>query len=682
MRKTQRLDTILKRRGWVSDAQIQRGLQQQHRGGRRWGSTLVELGIITETQLAEALAEQFGSPVWDPITAIPDPTALKLLPGPWAKKHGVMPLAYDPAQRALRVAMSDPNNIVISDEVKAKTGAKVLFVLAAPQVSLSRLWKQYYGLEPEPGEITGRGLALEFGFSAGKPEATLAGFDAGEATYSARVLLWLSQPFVAKLLRSMLEFERCLVGQWDGHTRPEGQWDYLIYDDDNSLCHPESLSKLKREMPRLQLVSRPSWTTSILRSPLSYERMRDGYLQLAEMVRQWTAPTLGVDGRDASRYALAMARLLPLTPLEVDTLLVACELLPLIQARVETAPEREALARELGCPFPLAEVVRAATQHFNQTGMSPGQSAPEAPFTARVYAVVDAFMRERRKHPLKTIEDTAMMSELFRAEAGKLYDPMAVEALLRVVREEVLEGYLPPGPMEVMLVSDRPVDWTLLHLAMENEGWRVVIAGGGAEARTLSMRRKPDAVVWAASGAIEWVRWQTQACPGIANFLILEEFDSALARAALESGYEDVWAGAWDAGVGVAKLRRASRRPVSPSPRSEAVTGTLSQLSIIDMVQILSAGTRSVKIELHHGPDTANVSLWQGQIRFAESGVLRGEDAVYQILAWADATFAFSPLESMPEQNCHLPNEAILLEGCRRIDEAKHAGEPQGAAIP
>lgn len=683
MKKTQRLDAILKRRGWVTDEQTQKGLRQQQRAGRRWGSTLVELGIISETQLVEALSEQFGTPAWDPASFTPDPAALRLFRESWLRKRGIMPLSFDPVERALRVAMSDPNNVVLSDEIRFHASAKSLQVLVAPQITLNRLWDKFYGTPSETSQAqeakSGKNappipqkLGIEFEFSSGKVP-TLDNLSTPEQRPTARVLLWLSQPFVAKLLRSLLEFERCQVTHWDGRTIPNEEWDYIVYDDDNALCHPDSLPRLKREMPRLQLVPRPSWTTALLRTPLSYERMRDGYLQLAEHSARWLTPGTAQGGGDATRYALAMSRLLPLTPFEVDTLMVACELAPLVFGRAATNPEREALTRELGCPYPVAELVRASAVSFDQSGISPGQTTAESPFAARVLTVVTAFLAERQSHPIGTIEEAGQFSELLRRESGKKYDPMAVEALLRVVREEILEGYLPPGPSEVMLVADRPIEWSHLTLLLENEGWRVVVAGGGSEARSLTERRRPDAVVWAASGALEWVRWQLQTAPGVANFLLLDEFDSSLARAALEAGFEDVWSGGWDAGIAAAKLRRAvERRPHAPS-KSQAVTGTLSQLSFIDMVQILAAGTRSVRIELHKGKANAKIILWQGQIKYAEAAGKMGEEAVYEILAWQDATFSFSPVETMPHANCRMPNEAMLLEGCRLMDEQKRS---------
>jgi len=682
MKKTARLDAILLRRGWVNEAQMVQGLKQQQRTGIRWGSALVQLGSITETQLAEALAEQYGTPIWDPVTVTPDDGALRLIRENWARAKGMVPLAYDPEQKSLRVAMADPLDVVVADEIRFHANVRTITILAAPQISLQRLWDRFYRrVSPEessgaPGHESPARLGLEFGFSAEKTATTEA--DAASAAKpAARVLLWLSQPFVAKLLKSLLEIERCHVSNWDGRTMPEGEWDYLIYDEDNALCNPDSLPRLKREIAHVQLIARPSWTTSLLRSPLSYERLRDGYLQLAACARRWTGPTGAGDDRLAPRYAVAMARILGLEPFEIDTLLAACELAPLVAARAQTPREQEILAQELGCPYPVVDVMRAAARRFDEIGLAPGRSAPDAPFTARVYAVVSAFLAARAEHPVTTIGAAGALAELLRQESGKRFDPLAVEALLRVVREEVLEGCLPPGPAEVMLVADHPIEWQHLILLLENEGWRIVVSTGAAEARTLTERRKPDGVVWAAAGAIDWIRWQSQAAPGIVNFLLMEEFDSARARAALEAGYEDVWSGSWDAGVAAAKLRRGVQKRPQVQHKSQAVTGTLGQLSFIDMVQILATGGRSVKIELSHGRRQAKVILWQGQIRYAEAAGKQGEDAVYEILAWPDATFSFSPVEMMPPVNCRLPNEAMLLEGCRLIDECRRT--PAGA---
>ena len=51
-----------------------------------------------------------------------------------------------------------------------------------------------------------------------------------------------------------------------------------------------------------------------------------------------------------------------------------------------------------------------------------------------------------------------------------------------------------------------------------------------------------------------------------------------------------------------------------------------------------------------------------------------GAEAVYCALAWKRGVWSLEPItpEDLPEPNVDQPNEAILLEGCRRLDERVH----------
>jgi hypothetical protein len=481
--------------------------------------------------------------------------------------------------------------------------------------------------------------------------------------------------FVAKLLKSLLEVEHCRVKNWDGQTIPEGDWHYVIYDEDQQACNPQAKTTLKKALPRIQFIARPSWTTSLLRSPLSYERLRDGYIHLAEYVSREFAQ--GRRDRRLSRYALAAARILPMTQYDIDTLMTACELAPLF-AETSADADWDRLAEQLRCPYPVMTVYRSAEIPYAESVTDPGESTADMPLAGKVFAVARAYIAAADQRRVDSMESLSELTAWLRSESGKKFDPAVVEAVLRVVQEEVLEGCLPPGPAEVLIVAGRPIEWDHLIMQLENAGWRVVRSRGAVEARRQVERRTPDAVIWAAEGAMDWIHWQQKATPGMANFLILDEVDAALERGALEAGYEDVWSGQWDAGVAVAKLQRAASRREKPEAGTAAVSGSLEQLSFIDMVQILAAGRRSVRIELSDGQQKATIVLWQGQIKFAQAAGKEGEQAVYEILTWQQGTFNLHPVETPPTPNCKLPNEMILLEGCRLLDERSR--EPAGAS--
>jgi hypothetical protein len=70
------------------------------------------------------------------------------------------------------------------------------------------------------------------------------------------------------------------------------------------------------------------------------------------------------------------------------------------------------------------------------------------------------------------------------------------------------------------------------------------------------------------------------------------------------------------------------------------------------------------------------VCLDAGRIVFAAFDDLAGAEAVYEGLTWTEGAWHVEPVtpEDLPAPNNDLSNEAILMEGCRLIDERVRAG--------
>jgi hypothetical protein len=66
-------------------------------------------------------------------------------------------------------------------------------------------------------------------------------------------------------------------------------------------------------------------------------------------------------------------------------------------------------------------------------------------------------------------------------------------------------------------------------------------------------------------------------------------------------------------------------------------------------------------------------SLWfeHGELRHATVGELVGEEALYEALAQEAGTFRFQPEERAVAPTLSTPWQALLLEGCRRLDERR-----------
>jgi type IV pilus assembly protein PilB len=127
--KTQ-LGQLLLARGLVTPEQIETALQEQTEKGHRrlLGEVLVELGYCTENQIASALAQAYSVPYAQVSPKICDPKAVEMLPREFLEEYVVLPLfrVYD----VLTVAVNEPTNVFLVDEIERITGCKVQVVCA------------------------------------------------------------------------------------------------------------------------------------------------------------------------------------------------------------------------------------------------------------------------------------------------------------------------------------------------------------------------------------------------------------------------------------------------------------------------------------------------------------------------------------------------------------------------
>jgi len=116
-----KLGEILLEKGFVSLDGLRSALEACRRNGGSLGGWLMRLGLLGESKLLEALAEQTGCP---PVTALELAAAPReirtLIPLAFAKRHMVVPFAR--SGRTLDVAMLNPNDLVLLDELASMTG--------------------------------------------------------------------------------------------------------------------------------------------------------------------------------------------------------------------------------------------------------------------------------------------------------------------------------------------------------------------------------------------------------------------------------------------------------------------------------------------------------------------------------------------------------------------------------
>jgi type IV pilus assembly protein PilB len=137
-----RLGEMLVKKNYITTEQLQKALEEQKSRGGRLGASLVRLGYTKEDTLLSFLSGQYKVPSANLSKIEINPTVIKLIPSSTAKKDLIIPI--NRVGTKLMLAMVDPSNLDIIDEVEFITGFNVEPVVATENEIIDAI-KKYYG---------------------------------------------------------------------------------------------------------------------------------------------------------------------------------------------------------------------------------------------------------------------------------------------------------------------------------------------------------------------------------------------------------------------------------------------------------------------------------------------------------------------------------------------------------
>lgn len=161
-----RLGELLLEAGVIDAAQLQAALGHQRQWGARLGQALVDLKLASEADIVQALSRKYGYEVarLDGLQAYALEQALRLVPRDFAVRHNVLPMAADPG--SITVAMSDPTNLAVVDELRFRTGRRVKLCVGGDREIAAAVRRQY---PTEGGGLEAIALDLEADEAPGEP---------------------------------------------------------------------------------------------------------------------------------------------------------------------------------------------------------------------------------------------------------------------------------------------------------------------------------------------------------------------------------------------------------------------------------------------------------------------------------------------------------------------------------
>ena len=224
-RKKLRLGELLVQQGLVTPDQLGIALAEQKQNNVPIGRQLVRLGFVTEAAIRDIMARTVGQESIDLAQVVADPEALKLVPQDFARRHRLLPIAYDSDERELTIATTELFNVVALDQLRAALGPNVeIKTQLAGEAQLEDYIDQFYGYELS---VDGILLEIETG------EIDYGSLQAGGDEYT--------QPMV-RLVNALL-VDAVKRGASDIHFEPEYAFLRIRYRVDGVLETVRSLHK-------------------------------------------------------------------------------------------------------------------------------------------------------------------------------------------------------------------------------------------------------------------------------------------------------------------------------------------------------------------------------------------------------------------------------------------------------
>ena len=137
-----RLGDLLVQDGIITESQLQQALADQKQNGRKLGVTLIDLGFISEHDLLEFLARQLNIPLLDLSDKRIPENVVNLVPEVQARRHRALVVEAD--ESSALVAMSDPADLAAVDAISQFLQPREMRLAVVPDSELLGAFDNLY----------------------------------------------------------------------------------------------------------------------------------------------------------------------------------------------------------------------------------------------------------------------------------------------------------------------------------------------------------------------------------------------------------------------------------------------------------------------------------------------------------------------------------------------------------
>ena len=646
-------------------------LMQAQRTQSTAEEAILQLGLMSEGELLKYIAGLYrtrfvGS---DRLAkAGVDPALLQKVPRKLAKRLTAFPILYDNRSRTLSVVAADVTDDDVRQQMQFATGARDVKVYVAREAAIRAAIAKHYDHD---------GRSFEMLLSGASSRQVRTSRESDPVPGWGQVFEDKDGLLIQRARAQSIEMEQPANDQL---PEPESEGP-----------PPQTQSRVTAGQTLVEQLSAPTQGDDLTVDPKVYLETLSVLVTLIEQLNQ----DRGGHSMRVARICQQVGERIRLTKPQIQGILIAAYLHDVgvaadshvtpfdvaldeakreVARRVYTAPTR--LLESVTLPKTAVDALRHRYERFDGTGFPERLSGKNIPLGARVLAVVESYidLTQSKVNALGRRVAAEDACDALDPHKGTAFDPAVVDWLRHIVLDDGMKSQILSARNRALIVDPDPEETAVLEVQFAGQGYEVTIERSVDRALRCLDAEKYDVVVsevhLSDGQGFDLLRRMRESSHAKVPlmFVTSERAQSSVDRG-LELGAADYVVKPASAAVVVAKASRAIADSRAKKPGGRGVSGSLQEMALPDVIQILGNGRKSGLLKVSSGPLQGVLMFQDGSIHDARFGDLGGAEAVYGILRLMEGDFALEPNTTPVEDVIGIPTHHLLLEAMRRLDE-------------
>ena len=632
---------------------------------------ILQLGLMSEGELLKYIAGIYRTRFVGSdrlANAGVDPALLKKVPRKLAKRLTAFPILFDNRSRTLSVVAADVTDDDVRQQMQFATGARDVKVYVAREAAIRAAIAKHYDQDNR---------AFEMLLSGASSRQVRTSRESDPVPGYGQVFEEKDGLLIQHARAQSIEMEEPANDQSPRAESEEPP--------------PQTQSKVTAGRTLIEQLSAPAQSDDLAVDPEVYLETLSVLVTLIEQLNQ----DRGGHSMRVARICQQIGERIRLTKPQVQGILIAAYLHDVgvaadshvtpfdvaldeakreVARRVYTAPTR--LLESVSLPKTAVDALRHRYERFDGKGFPERLSGKDIPLGARVLAVVESYidLTQTKANALGKRVPAEDACNALDPHKGTTFDPAVVDWLRHIVLDEGMKSQIMSARNRALIVDPDPEETAVLEVQFAGQGYEVTIERSVERALQCLDAEKYDVVISEVhlsdgQGFDLLRRMRESSHAQVPLMFVTSERAQSSVNRGLELGAADYVVKPASAAVVVAKASRAIADSRTKKPGARGVSGSLQEMSLPDVMQILGNGRKSGLLKVSSGTLQGVLMFQDGSIHDARFGDLGGAEAVYGILRLMEGDFALEPDTTPVEDVIGIPTHHLLLEAMRRLDE-------------